>query len=75
MMIDIDQWLQDDAVRMLFVYGGLDTWSATQVNVGENEECLKMVLPKGHHATRISSFPQEEQELMLSTLKQWLNVE
>jgi uncharacterized protein (DUF1810 family) len=75
LMIEIDQWLQNEAENMLFVYGGQDTWSATQVNVEGNDRCLKMVLPKGHHATRINSFSDEEQEIMLSTLKQWLEIE
>ncbi len=74
-MIAVDQWLQTDAEKMLFIYGEYDTWSATQVELKDNNKCQKFINPAGAHGTRIKSFPPELQKEIVKTLESWLEME
>jgi hypothetical protein len=74
-MHDIADWIRKEGRRMLFIYGGNDPWGASAVDLGDNTECLKMVLPGGSHATRIPDFTAEDQAKIYATLSQWLTIE
>ncbi|NOU60388.1 S28 family serine protease [Marinifilum caeruleilacunae] len=73
-MIEVNQWLQSDAERMLFIYGEWDTWSATAVDLKENTKCKKFVNPEGAHGTRIRHFPPEMKKEIIKTLEKWLEM-
>ncbi|MCZ4696213.1 S28 family serine protease [Ancylomarina euxinus] len=73
-MLAVNQWLQMDAEKMLFIYGEYDTWSATQVELKENNKCQKFINPAGAHGTRIKSFPSEMQAEIIGTLEKWLEL-
>lgn len=74
-MIAVDQWLKTKADKMLFIYGEYDTWSATQVQLKDNDKCQKFINPEGAHRTRIKSFPTEMQKEIVKTLETWLEME
>jgi hypothetical protein len=74
-MQDVNQWLQSGAENMLFIYGEYDTWSATQVDLKDNNKCKKFINPAGAHRTRIKSFPAEMQKEIVKTLEAWLEME
>ena len=74
-MIAVDQWLKTKADKMLFIYGEYDTWSATQVELKDNDKCQKFINPAGAHGTRIKSFPNEMQKEIVKTLETWLEME
>jgi len=71
-MKKIYDWLQTDASKMLFIYGGLDTWGSTGVELGNNIKCIKYVMPTGHHGTRIRSFDDKTKTEIISRLKDWM---
>ena len=72
-MQSVHKWLQSEARNVLCIYGETDAWSATAVDPGDNKGVLKMVKAGGAHGTRIASFSEEDQEMMLNTLKgEWL---
>lgn len=73
-MTDINNWLQENGNNLLYIYGGLDTWGSTGVEISEKTNAVKMVLPDGHHGTRIHSFPKEDQEKIYKTLENWLDI-
>lgn len=73
-MQKINKWLQNDASKMLFIYGEYDTWSATAVDLKENDKCKKFVNPEGSHGTRIRSFPPEMKNEIIKTLEEWLEI-
>jgi len=74
-MKDIDSWLKVKGNNMLYIYGGNDAWSSTQVDPGNKTNAVKMVNPGGSHATRISSFPTEMRDSIYTVLEKWLNVD
>jgi hypothetical protein len=60
---------------MLFIYGEYDTWSAPAVQLTGETNAVKMVLKGGSHRTRIKHFPDDEKEIIYSTLEDWLGIE
>lgn len=71
-MNEINRWLQTDAEKILFIYGGLDPWYATGVDLKKNEKCRKYVRGDAHHGCRIKDFDPVSKEDLISTLKEWL---
>ena len=72
-LLSIGQWLQTDAERILFIYGGIDPWTATAAELGGNSKCEKYIKADGSHLTRINSFEKMTQQVIIETLKDWLN--
>ena len=71
-MKKINKWLQTDAERILFVYGGSDPWYATGVDLKKNFKCRKYVRGDMHHGCRIKDFDPVSREDLIDTLKEWL---
>lgn len=74
-MRDIDSWIKDKAENMIFIYGALDPWGASGVELFRKDNMLKMVLDGGSHATRIKDFSDEQKQVMYDALESWLGVE
>lgn len=70
---DINRWLQTDAEKILFIYGGLDPWSGTAVDLKKNDKCLKYVKADKNHDCRIKDFEILTQKAIITTLKSWVN--
>lgn len=68
----INKWLQTDAEKILFVYGGSDPWYATSVDLKKNWKCRKYVRGDMHHGCRIKDFDPVSREDLIDTLKEWL---
>lgn len=71
----INKWLQTDAEKILFVYGGSDPWYATAVDLKDNWKCRKYVRGDMSHACRIKDFDPVSKEDLIDTLKEWLKTE
>lgn len=71
-MKDIAHWLQTDADKMLFIYGGMDPWGSTAVDLKDNSKCRKYVRGDMHHGCRIRHFEGATREDIITTLKEWL---
>lgn len=72
-MEDLHRFVMNTDSKMMFIYGENDPWSATGVNIPKKENLVKAVLKGGSHRTRISTFPDEQKEKLISILKNWLN--
>lgn len=69
---DINNWLQTDAEHMLFIYGGIDPWSATAVDLKKNSKCSKFVKADMDHKCRIKSFEALTRENIVRILRAWI---
>lgn len=58
--------------KILYIYGGNDTWGACAPSPKRRLDALKMVLPGGSHSTRVKDFPKEDQQKIMKTLERWL---
>lgn len=77
-MENVNDYIQNQAEKMMFIYGELDTWSATAVQLSEASKARgnhKFVHKGGHHGTRIYSFPPDEQQRIISILEEWLDMQ
>ena len=77
-MQQVNNFLQKRASRIMFIYGDLDTWAATRVELSPEAKARDnhvMVHPTGHHATRIRSFSQGSRQRILSILYNWMGME
>lgn len=70
--IDLQEFLNTKAKRTIMIYGEYDPWTAAAPDVSSNSNIIKVVKPDGTHATRILNLPEEDKELILSTLNGWM---
>lgn len=68
----INRWLQTDAQKMMFIYGGRDPWSATAVDLKKNDKCSKYVRGDMGHQCRIKHFEEITKMDIVETLKDWM---
>lgn len=68
----INQWLQTDADKILFIYGGIDPWSATAVDLKKNSKCKKYIKADMHHGCRIQHFEDISRRDIINTLTGWI---
>ena len=73
-MQDINNWILNHGNNMIYIYGEIDPWSASAVELTGNTNALKMVHKGGDHRTRIKSFPDEEKDKIIDMLEKWLEV-
>jgi hypothetical protein len=71
-MENINRWLQTGAERMLFIYGGLDPWAATAVDLKGNDKCKIFLKADANHACRVRHFEPIVREEILRTINAWL---
>ena len=71
----INSWIQKHGNNMIFIYGEIDSWSATAVELTGETNAIKMVKENGSHRTRIKSFNQKDQNFIINTLEDWIDYE
>ena len=74
-MQNINSWIQKHGNNMIFIYGELDAWSATAVELTGETNSIKMIKPGGNHRTRIKSFNSEDQNFIIKTIIDWIDYE
>jgi len=72
-MQNINAWLQKNGNNMIFIYGEIDAWSSTAIELTGETNSIKMVKIGGNHRTRIKSFNEQDQSNIIDSLKIWLN--
>ncbi|CAM3969928.1 MULTISPECIES: S28 family serine protease [Flavobacterium] len=70
---EVRKFVETKGNKILYIYGGYDTWGACSPTPKENLDALKMVLPTGTHRTRIKHFPKADQEKIMATLERWMS--
>ncbi|WP_409416444.1 S28 family serine protease [Flavobacterium sp. PS2] len=68
----VREYVENKGSKILYIYGGYDTWGACSPTPNPSLDALKMVNPGGSHATRIKNFPEQDQEKIMKTLEKWL---
>ncbi|MCA1756924.1 MAG: hypothetical protein LC649_05650 [Bacteroidales bacterium] len=68
---NVDNYIRN-ASNFIFIYGMKDTWSATSVTLSGQSNSLKIMKKEGDHSTRIDNLDENDRELVLGTLNDWL---
>jgi hypothetical protein len=70
------EWLKKEGDQFIYIYGGVDTWSATGVPPSEEVDALWIILEgKGHQSARIKNMTEKQREQLVTRLEQWLEIE
>jgi len=73
-MAFVYNFLQYKANHVVYIYGDLDAWSATQMQLIGRTDAIKIVANNSHHGAQISSFSPEQKELFYSSMERWLDM-
>lgn len=68
----VRDYVENKGDKILYIYGGYDTWGACAPNPKPNVDAVKIVLPGGSHKTRIASFDAAGRQKIYSTIQRWL---
>jgi len=70
---EVFEWTQRGADKMIYIYGAIDTWTATGVPVSEQVDAQWYIIPgKDHGSARIHNMPASDREALLSQLRKWI---
>jgi hypothetical protein len=72
---DVNNWLENDANKMIYINGAIDTWSASAVPPNEKVDSEWFFLKGKHHGNaRIKEMTDAEKERFTATLEKWLSI-
>ena len=70
-MRDIDEWVQGEAERLLFVYGEWDPWYAGAFELGAAVDSFLYVAPELDHGAGIADLAEADRDAALDALARW----
>lgn len=74
--VKLQQWLSENGNNILYIYGGLDTWSACRVTVSEKVNSKSFLLPGESHSTaNIANMPAQQQREFAALIKKWTKID
>jgi hypothetical protein len=73
-MAFVYNFLQYKANNVVYIYGDLDAWSATQMQLIGRTNAIKIVVKDSHHGARIAGFSPEQKDQFFTAMDQWLNM-
>ncbi len=69
----VAEWLKTQGNRFIYIYGEIDTWSATAVPESESVDALWFMMKGKHHGdARIANLSDEDKKKLKDTLSTWL---
>jgi hypothetical protein len=67
-------FLQYEAEHIIYIYGELDPWASTQIQLIGRTDAVKIVVKGGHHGVGIRDFTPDQRESCYASLERWLNL-
>lgn len=69
----VAKWLAKEGNEFIYIYGGIDTWTATQVPESDKVDALWIVMDgKSHSNARIKNMNDSEKQKLKAALDRWL---
>lgn len=73
---NLQEWLKTNGNNILYIYGGIDTWSAARVLVSDLVNSRSFLIPGANHASaRIKNLPEEMKEEFVQKIKEWTGLD
>lgn len=69
----ITSWLESSGEQILYIYGGVDPWTACQVSPDEGLDALKVIQPGATHGVKLQDCDLKDQ--VYDKLDEWLETE
>lgn len=72
----LQEWLKEKGNNILYIYGGIDTWSAARVLVSEQVNSRSfMISGANHRSARIKNLPEGMKNEFVEKIKEWTGLE
>jgi len=72
----VNAWLEENGNEFIYIYGALDTWSASAVPISEKVDAIWFFMKDKHHGNaRIRNLSDVERARLISNLERWLKLE
>lgn len=73
---DVFDWIAEEGDRFIYIYGEIDTWSATAVPVSDQVDARWIFLEGQDHAgARIKNMTDDQRKSLVEALEEWLNLD
>jgi hypothetical protein len=72
---DIYRWVREEGNNIIFIYGGDDPWTGGTVELTGQTNALLFIHPGADHRVKINDLDQQERDLILATLGEWLGIQ
>jgi len=73
---NVNAWLSQHGNEFIYIYGELDTWSASAVPFSKNVDAVWFIMEgKNHRNARIKNMTSSEKQMLVSTLQRWLEMD
>jgi len=73
---NLQKWLAEKGNNILYIYGGIDAWSAARVQVSDRVNSKSFLIPGAHHRTaRIKNLPENMRKEFVGKIKDWTGLE
>jgi hypothetical protein len=73
-MAFVYHFLQYEAHHVVYIYGEMDAWSATQMQLIGRTDAIKIVVENSHHGAQIGRFSPQQKELFYAKIEGWLGL-
>jgi len=73
-MADIDQWVQTEGTRLLFIYGEWDPWTAGRYALGGATDSISVTAPQMTHGAGFGSLTSADRAAGYAKLEAWTGV-
>lgn len=72
----LQEWLKEKGNNILYIYGGIDTWSAARVFVSKQVNSRSFMIPGANHrSARIKNLPEAMKSEFVEKIKEWTGLE
>jgi len=73
---NFQKWLDEKGNNILYIYGGIDTWSAPRVLVSKQVNSKSFLISGAHHGTaRIKNLPENMRTEFIAKIKEWTGID
>jgi hypothetical protein len=73
-MADIDDWVQADGSRFLFIYGEYDPWTAGRYTLGAATDSVSLTAPEATHSAGLGALTGPDRATAYEMLERWTGV-
>jgi len=71
----LNNWLPENGKQIIYIYGAMDTWSASAVPFSDKVDAVWFMMEGKHHGSaRIRNMNPEEKQKLIDTLEKWLDI-
>lgn len=72
-MLDLLDWLDQEGNNIIYIYGGIDPYTAAAVNPSNKTNAIRVIQPGANHYVKISDL--DDRQMVLSKISEWTGID